>query len=118
MLHGELVAKRLFDRLVDEWSGQACGLTFDLVGSSKPNSEVQWVLAFPVQSDGLDAQLQATETLRTDLLDVGYQDAPMHDFDESAQLPNGVSLEDNCPYRPSTCLGSHIVVTGHGFVQP
>lgn len=111
------MAKRLFNRLVDEWSGQACGLTVDLVGSSQPNSEVQWVLAFPVRSDGIDAQLAATEMLRADLLNFGYVDASDQQFDVSAELPNGVSLEDDCPYRPATCSGNHVVVTGHGFID-
>lgn len=107
----------LVQRLVDQWAKNACGLTIDIVGNSELSSEVQWVLAVPVDVRNPQDSIQSIEKLRDALEQSGLQRVPEEHFDPDANLPNGTALESTCPYRPESCLGDHLVAAGHGLVR-
>ncbi len=107
----------LIQRLVHEWSQRACGLTIDIVGNSQLSSEVQWVIAAPVDVRRPENLMQAFAVLRTELENHGLQLVDPEHHDPAANLPNGTSLETTCPYRPDSCNGDHLVATGHGLVR-
>ena len=106
----------VLNRLVSEWSGRGCGLTIDVVGNSALSSELQWVLAFPLAESDAAAQEQLVESLRRDLQQHGMQFVDDEHFDPEAKLANGTAIEPQCPYRPESCPGDHLVATGHGLV--
>lgn len=107
---------KLLERLVSEWSGHGCGLTIDIVGDSQLSSELQWVLALPVAERSAEERLRLIESLRNDLEGHGLQFVESDHFDPAAALGNGTAIEPNCPYRPESCLGDHVIATGHGLV--
>lgn len=107
----------MIKRLIDEWSERACGLTIDIVGDSKLSAEIQWIIAAPLRSRDPDEMLIAFETLRHGLRILGLQIVDTEHYDPAAELPNGTALESCCPYRPETCVGDHLVATGHGLAR-
>lgn len=107
----------MIPRLINEWSQRACGLTIDIIGDSRLSTEVQWIIAAPVDARNPDELLTAFEMLRTELGQLGLQMSAEEHHHPEAALPNGVALETKCPYRPESCLGDHLVATGHGLAR-
>lgn len=107
----------MISRLVHEWSQRACGLTIDIIGDSRLSTEVQWIIAAPIDAKYPDETLKAFETLREELIELGLHMATEDHHHPEAALPNGVALETKCPYRPESCIGDHLVATGHGLAR-
>lgn len=106
----------LIQRLLKEWSRQACGVTIDVVGDSTLSSELQWAIAFPLEEIGDDVCLQFLTELRSDLASLGLQHVDHRHLESSASLANDTAKESMCPYRPDTCSGDHLVATGRGLI--
>lgn len=103
-------------RLLAEWSKHACGMTVDLVGEPETAPQLQWVLAFPLQTDPEHTCTMFLDQLRQDLETLGLQslnEAPGAGTDH-VHLPNGHVHEMRCPYRPESCTGEHLLATGRG----
>lgn len=108
---------QLLERLVSEWSACGCGLTIDIIGDSQLSSELQWVLAVNVAGRSGEDRLGLIDSLRNDLEEYGLQVVGSDHFDPAAALRNEAAIESKCPYRPDSCLGEHVVATGHGLVK-
>lgn len=107
----------LIQRLLEEWSHQACGVTIDIVGDASLSSELQWAIAFPLGTTSEDACTQFLAALREDLQEMGLQQVHDRHFEHETQLPNGHAIETSCPYRPETCSGDHLLATGRGLIS-
>lgn len=108
---------KLVELLFDQWKSRGCGLTVDIVGDAQISSEFQWVIAIPVDTRFVNDGLNAVESLRSELTSNGLHIVPSEHHDPAAKLPNGIALEPTCPYRPDTCVGEHIIATGHGLLS-
>lgn len=107
----------LLNRLLSEWKETACGITIDIVGDSNLSSELQWVLAFPVVKNDVEVAVSNIDSLRADLHSKGFQPVESLHLEPTAKLPNGLAVEPVCPYRPDSCLGEHIIASGHGLIS-
>lgn len=103
-------------RLMQEWSAGACGVTIDFVGDATLSSEMQWVIAFPTTKKQMTHFTDGVQKLRVDLERVGLEPIAVRHFSHSNNLPNGVAIEGVCPFRPGNCLGEHVIATGHGLI--
>lgn len=104
---------KLIDQLTQAWNGDACGVTIDIVGNEESNAELQWVLAIPITSDTAPEVLARVGALRDQLSLDGF--LPVDSTSEaSLRLPNSQAVEAECPYRPTECLGEHVVASGRG----
>ncbi len=108
---------QLVHRIMDEWASGACGVTIDVIGDSQLSSEFQWVIAYPLGSRNEESASGKIETLRNDLEGAGLIPVDQIHLDHNSALPNGISLETVCPFRPDSCNGDHLLATGHGIIS-
>lgn len=104
-------------RLLAEWSEHACGLTIDFVGDASSNPQLQWALAVPLENHSVSLSSNFLDRLRTDLSELGLQSVDDSNHDGTARLPNQFSFETECPYRPKSCCGDHLVAAGRGLLN-
>lgn len=107
---------RLIEHLAQAWSGNACGVTIDIVGEAKQTAELQWVIAIPVAHHSPEDVMAGVNDLRAELQAEGFTPIDQEFKGSSSGLPNELALESECPYRPAECVGQHVVASGRGLL--
>ena len=100
-------------------SQEACGLTLDWQRTSSGEELCQWLWGRPITKNLLGKSQEELLAIGAEVSKsaVSANLLPVDPHEVGMNLPNETAVIDNCPFRPESCPGDHVVVSGTGRIK-